>query len=222
VHERLDVLGALAQGGNPDGHDVQAVEEVLPEAPRLRLGREVAVRRRDEADVDVLGPAADLLHVARLKRPEDLGLNREREVADLVDEQRPLVGLLEVALTRGLRAGEGALRVAEELGLRELARNRRGVEADEGLSARRECAWTAVATTSLPAPLSPVKSTVTSFGATRATMSRTRRIAGLSAMIVRPSAASARKPRVLQAKRAHLDRARTTRTSSSGSKGFGR
>jgi len=47
-----------------------------------------------------------------------------------------------------------------------------------GASERRDRAWMASATTSLPEPDSPVMSTVESSGATRRTMSATSRMAG--------------------------------------------
>ena len=97
AHERLDVLGRSRSGGTRIGHDVEPVEEILAEAPGLHLGGEIAVRRGDEAHVDVLGAPADRLHLARLERAQDLRLDRERQLADLVDEERALVGLLEVA-----------------------------------------------------------------------------------------------------------------------------
>ena len=100
MHQGLDVLGPLAQRRHAHGHDVEPVEEVLAEAARLHLGGEVAVGRGDEAHVDDLGPPADLLHLARLQRAQHLGLDRERQLADLVDEERALVGLLEVPEAR--------------------------------------------------------------------------------------------------------------------------
>ena len=90
--------GRSRSGGTRIGHDVEPVEEVLAEAAGLHLGGEVAVGRRDEAHVDGLGPPADLLHLARLQRAQDLGLDGQRQLANLVDEERALVGLLEVAL----------------------------------------------------------------------------------------------------------------------------
>ena len=114
--------GRSRSGGTRIGHDVEPVEEVFAEAAGLRLGGEIAVRRDDEAHVDVLGAAAHRLHLARLDGAQDLRLHRERQLADLVDEERALVGLLEVAEPRRMRAGERALRVTEELGLGELAR----------------------------------------------------------------------------------------------------
>ena len=51
---------------------------------------------------------------------------RERDLADLVEEERAAVGLLEAALAARDGAGERALLVAEELALEErLARARR-------------------------------------------------------------------------------------------------
>ena len=131
--ERRDVLDPLAQRRDADRDDVEPVVEVLAEAARLHVGREVAVRRGDEPHVDRLRAPADLLHFARLERAQDLGLDRQRELADLVDEERAFVGLLEVPLPRLRGAGERPLRVAEQLRLRELARDRGGVEAHERL-----------------------------------------------------------------------------------------
>ena len=76
-----------------------------------------------------------------------------------------------------------------------------------GLSARFECAWSVAASTSLPTPLSPVRSTVTSLGATRATTSSTRRSAGLSATMGRRSEASVRSRAFSSRKAARLDAA---------------
>ena len=132
-HERVDVLHTLAQRRDADGHHVEAVEQVLTEAAGLRLGGEVAVRRGNEADVDLLGSSAHRLHLARLQRAENLRLHRQRQLTDLVDEQRAVLGLLEVTAARAHGARERALGVAEELGLGQLARDGGGVEANERL-----------------------------------------------------------------------------------------
>ena len=52
--EERDVLAALAQRRHADGEDLEAVVEVLAEAPLGDLLLEVAVRRRDDAHVDAL------------------------------------------------------------------------------------------------------------------------------------------------------------------------
>jgi hypothetical protein len=75
--------------------------------------------------------AADALDLAGLDRAQELGLRLEREVADLVEEERAGVGELELALLRLHRAGERALLVAEELALDQVLRDRGAVELDE-------------------------------------------------------------------------------------------
>ncbi len=96
IDEERHVFAALAERGIMNGEDVDAIEEVLAKAPGLGLGREIAVRRGDDADVD--------LDVARLAEPPDrlllehaqeLHLQPERQLADLVEEERAAVGFLE-------------------------------------------------------------------------------------------------------------------------------
>ena len=57
--------------------------------------------------------------------------------ADFVEEERAAVGLLEPPLARGHGAGEGAARVAEELGLEQGLGNGAAVERDEAVLAPR-------------------------------------------------------------------------------------
>src|SRR5206468_8049564 len=66
-----------------------------------------------------------------LEEAEELDLRRRRHVADLVQEQRPADGELELALLRRRRAREGALLVAEELALEHALRESRAVHGDE-------------------------------------------------------------------------------------------
>src|SRR5262249_18390077 len=119
--EKRDVLPALAERRHRDLDHADAVEEVAAEPPEPDLLLEIAVRRRDEADVD-LAPAvgADALHHAVLQHAQQLRLERERGLADLVEEQRASVGELELAFALGDRAGERAARVAEQLALQQL------------------------------------------------------------------------------------------------------
>src|SRR5262249_56681265 len=97
--------------------------EILAEAAALHLGLEVAVGGADEAHVDVdLGGAADARELARLEDAEELGLERQRRLADLVEEERAAGGCLEEADLAPVGAGEGAALVAEELTLEERLR----------------------------------------------------------------------------------------------------
>src|SRR5205814_1195207 len=88
--------------------------------------------------VDLQGAvAADPLELALLQDAQYLRLRLRPHVADLVEEECPAVGDLELALARRDRPCEGALLVTEELALDQLARERRAVHLDERLRAPR-------------------------------------------------------------------------------------
>ena len=76
--------------------------------------------------------AAQALELLLLQHAEQLGLQLRRDVADLVEEQRPPVGQLESADFLADGAGEGALLVAEQLALQQPRGDGRAVELDEG------------------------------------------------------------------------------------------
>src|SRR5262249_9819323 len=96
--EHGHVAAAAPQGGEPDAPDDEAVEEVVAEAAVLHLAVEIAPRRAEDAQI-AADPklATQAAHRRALEHPEELGLERRVEVADLVDEERAAVGLLEDA-----------------------------------------------------------------------------------------------------------------------------
>ena len=104
------VVAALAErAARTDVDDVEPVVEVLAEAARADLVLEDAVGRGDDADVDLLGLAvADAEDDALLQRAQELDLEVQRQLADLVEEERAPVGRLELAGARRDGAGEGA------------------------------------------------------------------------------------------------------------------
>ena len=96
-----DVVAPLAQRRQRNLDDVQAVVEILAEAARRHLLREPAVGGGDEAHVDLAAVGrADALHFAVLDDAEQLRLDRHRQLADLVEEQRRAVRLFEEARLR--------------------------------------------------------------------------------------------------------------------------
>ena len=111
-------------GGTVHGHDVQPVEEVLAEAPGARprpaRSRWVAETTRTSTLIGLL--AADALELLLLQHAQQLELQRRRHVADLVEEQRALVGQLEAPELALDRAGERAPLVAEQLRSRAASR----------------------------------------------------------------------------------------------------
>ena len=119
--EEEDVVPAGPERGRLHGDHIDAEVEVLAEKPFLDGGFEVTVRRRHEADVERdLLTSPDRTDGALLEGAEQLGLEREGQVADLVEQQRAPVRLHEEARPRRARVGEGAPDVAEELALEEL------------------------------------------------------------------------------------------------------
>ena len=130
--EQGDVLAPVAQGGDLDGDDVEAVEEVLAERAGAGALAEVAVGGGDDPHVDrALLARADGAHGAALEHVQQLGLEGRGHLADLVEQERAAVGLGEEARARGGRAREGALHVAEELALEQGLGKRGAVDGDE-------------------------------------------------------------------------------------------
>ena len=109
------------RGGSWIGDDVQAVVEVLAEAALLDRAAQVDVGGGHDAHVHLDRVHAAQAHeLALLHDAQQLGLGLEGDVADLVEEERALVGQLEEALLGVDGAGEGALHVAEEVRLQEV------------------------------------------------------------------------------------------------------
>ena len=127
-----DVLDALAQGRQAQGHHVEAKEQILAEEALLDQDPQVLVGGSDDPHVGLDGnAAADGGVFALLEDAQKAGLRLHGHVADLVEEQRAAFRLLETAgIARG-RAREGSLLVAEQIGFDEFARDRRHVDRHE-------------------------------------------------------------------------------------------
>ena len=131
--ERQDVLRPLAQRRDHDLHDVEPVEQVLAEAARLHLRVEVAVRRgHDRARPRAGSGSRPRARTLLLEEAEQLRLERGRELADLVEEERAALGRLHAARLIAHGAGERAAHVAEQLAREQLLGQRGAVHDDEG------------------------------------------------------------------------------------------
>ena len=94
--DRRDVVAPGPERRHGDGEDVEPVVEILAERPPRDLALEIPVRRGDDADVDggrVV--AAEPQHLTLLEDAQEAGLQRDGDVPDLVEEDRPGVGGLE-------------------------------------------------------------------------------------------------------------------------------
>src|SRR4029079_19337842 len=83
-------------------------------------------------DVDLDGlRAADTIELLLLERTQDFRLKPYRQIANFIEEQRAAMRELEAARLAGVRAGERAFLVSEELGFEQRLWNRRAVDRDE-------------------------------------------------------------------------------------------
>ena len=93
--------GRSRSGGTSSGDDGEAIVEILAKAPVGDGARQIAVGGGDDAHVDLaLLIAAERPHAPLLQHAQQARLQIERQVADLVEEQRAAVRLFEEAVAR--------------------------------------------------------------------------------------------------------------------------
>ena len=118
--------------------DAQSIVQIRSE-PAGDNGRiEVAVRRRDDAHVD-LAPLvrSDTFDDTVLQHPQHLRLQCQREVGDLVEKECSSVRELELSGTLRDRTGKGPANVPEELALEEVRGHRGEIDRHEEVLAAR-------------------------------------------------------------------------------------
>ena len=127
-----DVPVPVAERRQHDGDDVDPVVQVLAElAARDRLAQ-VSVRRRHDAHVHVdQRGRAHAPHLSLLDGAQQLRLQRGRDVADLVEEERAPVGRLDQSGLGPDGTRERALLVTEQLGLEQRLGKRRAIDGHE-------------------------------------------------------------------------------------------
>src|SRR6056297_1608078 len=131
--QRENVGLALPQGRDRYREYAQPVIKVLPESTRFNLGAEVPVGSGNNANIDRDGPVVtDRFELVFLKYAQQLALKRQRNLADLVQEQRAAVGELHAPDPVAMGAGERALDVTEELAFEQVLGHRGAVDPDQG------------------------------------------------------------------------------------------
>src|SRR3954466_2125850 len=116
--KKRDVFGALSQAGQAQANDVQAMVQILAKCSLAHALLEDLMCGRDDADIHLhLLVAADAIEAAIGKHAQQARLEFRRHVADLVQEKRAALGLLEAAAALLLGASERASLVPEQLRL---------------------------------------------------------------------------------------------------------
>ena len=114
--ERHDVVAPLSKRRQTDLDCIQAIQQILPELPGGHDLSEIRVGSRKNANVHLpdLG-RADTLDLPGLEYAQKFRLPLQRDIRDLIEEERPLVRQLETSDSIGLGVRERPLHVPEEL-----------------------------------------------------------------------------------------------------------
>src|SRR5439155_5934876 len=123
----------LAQRWQAQDQSLQPEIEILAEPALGAASLEIAIARGDHPYVDGRrSRRADPVEALVLEHAKQLALMLGAQLADLVEEDRSPVRLLEEPLPIGDGAGEATADVAEHLALEQLCRDRPHVDRDEG------------------------------------------------------------------------------------------
>ena len=129
LDEHVDVAAALAQRRHTRRHDGHAEVQVLPEGAGRDELPQVAMGRGDDPRVEGLPCVrSDSAELARLQGSQQLGLERERELAEFVQKECSSLGLLERSRALADGAGERAAHMSEELRLDHIGSDGAAVE----------------------------------------------------------------------------------------------
>ncbi len=133
TRERRDIAGAVAQWRSEDDGSRQSIGKPAVEMIWQRLAGGC-----DQPHVDAVGAvAADRADLARCEDAVERGLGRDRQVADLVEQERATVGLDNLADPFGEGARKGAGHMPEQLAVDDVCRRCAAIECDEGGAAAR-------------------------------------------------------------------------------------
>ena len=112
--------------------------QIGAKAPFHHLLAQIAVRRRQHPHIDPQAAViADALNIAILQHAQQFGLQRQRQFADFVEEQRAVIGHLKFAAAVADSPGKCPFHVTEQLALRHALRQRRAVEVHQRVSRPR-------------------------------------------------------------------------------------
>ena len=98
AEQQRHVGAAFAKRRDADADGFQAIEQILTETPVCHCLGQVALGRRDDAQVDAARrSAADGRQFSLLDHAQQLALYRARHAVDLVEEQRAAIGVVDPA-----------------------------------------------------------------------------------------------------------------------------
>ncbi len=134
--ERQNIVGTIPQRRDGDLDDIQSEIEILSKGSLADGAGQVGVGGADHAHIDAAGHvAAQPLKLARLQHAQQFHLRPGRQIADLVQEKRRAVRLLEPADARAHGARERTGFRSEQLGVDEIVVKTARIDLHERLAA---------------------------------------------------------------------------------------
>ena len=130
--QQQHIATTLAQRRHRQRVNAQAVIQVGTKSSGTHLSRQVAVGGGDHPHVDaVFAIRTDPLQLPTLQHAQQLGLDRQRQLAHLVEKQAAAIGQLELAAALAHGPGKGATHMTEQLALHQRIGQRRTVDTDQ-------------------------------------------------------------------------------------------
>ncbi len=140
IRQQGDVPAALAERGQLDGEDVQAIIEIAPECSLMDHIFQRPVGSGDQAYVRAAGfRAAQSFIAALLDDAQQFGLGKRGQISHFIQKQRAAVRLFKAAPVQALRSGKRAALVAEQFVFHQRFGQGRTVQGDEGPVRTRAC-----------------------------------------------------------------------------------
>ena len=139
--QQRHVAGSLAQRRQLHHHYRQPVIQVLAKIPFVHGLFQIHVGGGNHAGIHCdFGPSPHPFDGLFLEKPQDLHLQRQRQFADFVEEQRPARGGFDASLPLDMRPGKGAFFMTEQLAFQKIFRDRATIDGDEGAAFPRAAA----------------------------------------------------------------------------------
>src|ERR1700722_6881108 len=127
--QHSDIARAVAQRGQLYWHHVDSVKEVLAEASRAHHLLQRFVGRADQAKVDLpQSSSAEALYLMIFENAQKLGLQRQGQGSNFIEEECALVRQFDLSRTRFGSAGKGAFLAAKQLRFNQVLWKRRAVK----------------------------------------------------------------------------------------------
>ena len=131
--EREDVVGAVPQRRQPHLGNIQPIQQIPAKPSGRHCLIQVDVGSRNQANIDGNGPAcADPDYFPLLQNPQQFDLHGERQIADLVQEQRAAVCCLKPAFSAPGGAGERPGFMAKEFAFGQLFADCTAIDGKKG------------------------------------------------------------------------------------------